>query len=323
MLDNLFTNPSLETGAGDPWIPTGFNNLSLDAGDTEAEAGIVHSGAGSLQFNATALTNDYMRNNMGDMENEYATVGFWSYNEGQITGREGARLAHQATLDTLFSLLSGDIADWQHTTGVGRGNAQSPYIQIYGRANVHYIDDIYMFLLDPVSLTVTPASEANSQENGGIQVGGMDTCTIDITGLLGATSGTIRFKWTPRHGDGDFEKFWVSSYVAFFFAYKNYENRFLFYSDSNDVLKFHITSDGGGLSSDTDSWDAAGITAGTTYLVEIHYTNTQCTLSIDGVVVLTAAPGGGIDFGSNIPHTAYMGTDSSNIRQGDSVFSAP
>ena len=51
--------------------------------------------------------------------------------------------------------------------------------------------------------------------------------------------------------------------------------------------------------------------------------NTKCTISFDGVVRNTITPAGGIDFGANVPDTAYIGQKDANERQGDAVFSAP
>jgi hypothetical protein len=56
--------------------------------------------------------------------------------------------------------------------------ATEPYIEALASATGdRFLDDIYMFALDDVSLTVTPASEANSAETDGLRVDGRDTCT--------------------------------------------------------------------------------------------------------------------------------------------------
>ena len=105
-----------------------------------------------------------------------------------------------------------------------------------------------------------------------------------------------------------------------FYLYKNVNNTIKVFSIDNDDIYLNCTV--GGVN-DAQAWNASGITAGTTYLVEIEYNSTDCTLSIDGVVKVTASPAGGIDFGANIPDTAYVGTRYTNDRIGDAVFSAP
>jgi hypothetical protein len=74
---NLITNPSLEGGAGDPWIPTGFSNFDLDAGDTARETTIVHSGADSLKFAASAATEFMLSGNIGG--DGFYGLGIWAY----------------------------------------------------------------------------------------------------------------------------------------------------------------------------------------------------------------------------------------------------
>jgi hypothetical protein len=175
LLTNGVNRPSLETGAGDPWMPTGYSNISLDAGDTEFEASIVHSGAGSIQFNANAASGEYVRQNgtyFGDAVGRFVSAGAWFYNGGYVSWRTD-RVAKQTALTSVLELSGAAVASWKHAAAVGR-LLSTPWFQIYGNSAVHYVDDLYGFFLDDVSLTVTPASEANSQENGGIQVTGLD-----------------------------------------------------------------------------------------------------------------------------------------------------
>ena len=102
--------------------------------------------------------------------------------------------------------------------------------------------------------------------------------------------------------------------------YKDDNNRINLYSTDDDNMAFYIIV--GGVS-DNVAYNASGIAAGTSYLVEIEYGSTTCTLSIDGVVKATATPAGGIDFGANIPDMAYIGANHEGERQSGAVFSAP
>ena len=55
-----------------------------------------------------------------------------------------------------------------------------------------------------VSLTVTPASEANSTENTDeIRVDGRDTYVESGASSIGTTSGFVSFNWRPRHSAAD------------------------------------------------------------------------------------------------------------------------
>jgi len=117
-----------------------------------------------------------------------------------------------------------------------------------------------------------------------------------------------------------FEKFIGSTYQGVFMLHKNVDNRITLYSTDNDNLEFLCEAND---VRDTVAYNGAGITAGTTYLIEVEYNSTDCTLKIDGVLKATASPAGGIDFGANIPDTVYIGTDSNLSKQADAVFSAP
>ena len=192
------------------------------------------------------------------------------------------------------------------------------WFQIYGNSAVHYVDDLYGFFLDDVSLTVTPASEANSQENGGIQVTGLDRCVRDITGKLGAKQGKVILNWTPRHGDGNFTMFnSADPYICV--IYKDSQNFITLYHDSNNSIRTYtrVAND-----SKIDTWTAS-ITAGSTYLLEIEYGGTEITVTIAGTKRLTTTYSGGVDFGANIPDTVYIGHYIDYKKQCDAVFSAP
>ena len=66
--------------------------------------------------------------------------------------------------------------------------------------------DAYCFALDDVSLTVTPASEANSAETAGIRSDGWDNvyATVDT---VEAGQGQVEFSYTPRHSYTNFARF--------------------------------------------------------------------------------------------------------------------
>ena len=196
-LGNGVDNPSFETGAvADPWIPDGWTNANLDAGDSEEENTIVHSGAASMQFNAGATTDENINSAItgGGALGTFFALGCWFYGNARIAPEE---MRPQASGSTWISPSDVSSTAWAHWNKVGRRRNYQIWYQ-KGRASVYYVDDIYAFALNPVSLTATPRSEANSVELGGLSIDGRDTCT-QPTGRLTRTHGEIRFSAIPRH----------------------------------------------------------------------------------------------------------------------------
>ena len=325
LLNNLVTNPSMETGAGDPWIPTGWINLNLDAGDTEAETVTVHSGSGSIQYNTGASLEGFYTNGASTALGAFLSVGVWSYGDGgksfslfDTSGRQD----YHASGATWANVALGVSASWALFSTVTRSNSASSS-SIYFRADVgasgdRFIDDVYLFALDAVSLTATPASEANSAESSGIRVDGRDTLTQPIpAGSLGATSGKIRFKWRPRHDSADINSFGITN-THIFQAYNDGTNYIRVYATASNVTLDVRTTAGG---SQTNNWSGHALVADTEYLVEIEYTSTQCTLSFDGDIKATVTTP--IDFLSAIPDTLYVGTRNDGGFSIDAVFINP
>ncbi|MFC2055650.1 hypothetical protein ACFLV7_15340 [Chloroflexota bacterium] len=323
LLVNGATNPSAEGGSGDPWMPTGWWHISFEAGDTERETTIVHSGADSIQLNAGASTWEMYRWGPVGVVGAFHAIGAWLYGDGTNGPRLRCNTNSHACphSEDIVLNIRQTAASWVHVPAVMRrkGTGGGEYSIGGDDAGPLYADDVYAVFLDDVSLTVTPDNEAGSTEDSGIRVDGLDSCTVDITGELGATSGKVRFNWTPRHGEGDFEKFGISNPYIIQVRYGN-DDEFIFWRSTNTQLDFNF--DVGGVT-DTDNWSPSGeIVAGTKYLIEIEYNSTQCTVSVDGTVKMTVTPAGGIDFGANIPTTVYF-HHRNNISQADAVFSAP
>jgi hypothetical protein len=215
VLANLVDNPSLETGSGDPWIPTGFSNGTegdpFDSGDTQIETSILHSGISSIRYNAGATSSEWILNTyLGGVGDGYYDRGGYLYGNGtnspSIQAHYSNREVGQST--GLAQNLGVTTSGWQHKAGVVRhpsGHMHSIRLNGSGQGSV-YADDLYTYRLTDVSLTVNPANQANSTEASGLRVDGADTLTQPITGLS-ATSGVIRYKWTPRYGISIANKF--------------------------------------------------------------------------------------------------------------------
>jgi len=323
LLANLITNPSMATGAGNPWIPTGWTNQELDAGDSEQETTVIHSGSDSLQYNTGASDEGVTQSNIWPGAGNFCAYGFFAYSDGgnlSLSTLAGRALPHY-TASTPNAITVSPSAAWGFYPSVWRQDTatEGVYIKaLSGASDVRYVDDVYLFTLDAVSITATAASEANSSESNGVRVDGLDTLTQTITGL-GATSGKIRFKWRPRHDAADMLKFNSGTPFIFKVWKTSDSNRIQIYATGTNEITFLLTI-GGANSSDT--WSTAGqIISDTEYLVEVEYSASQITLSIDGVVKSTITTA--IDFGANIPDELFCGANNNGTTQSDAVFVSP
>ncbi len=281
---NLVNNPSFATGAGDPWIPTGWVNASLPLGKGLQETTIVHSGSSSFRNNDTGHAHGIYTGTIASV-GKFMSRGVWAYN---VAGT-GSTITRSAAAAFQFQSASGsDIntftgATWENYPSVLRITNGNPAIsvQINGGAgtNDFYTDDVYEFLLTDVSLTVTPASSANSTETSGLRVDGRDTLSQPITNLT-ATNGVVKFKYTPRHNAADMLKFGVATpYIID--LYGNATNYIRVYWSAANTVTMAFND---GTTERVKSWDATGaIVAGTTYSMEINYSTTKMELKVDGV----------------------------------------
>ncbi|MBE0574034.1 hypothetical protein IH575_03965, partial [Candidatus Dojkabacteria bacterium] len=227
LLPNLLDNPSFEYGAvADPWIPDGWTNGgavgSLAAGESVQEASIVYSSGKSLEYAASVDFLYGIKQNTSTAVGKFISLGAAIYNALYITGNNNNQIVFQTQLSNMLYEV-GVANRWNFAKKVGR--VVIPYVSFVGNSLLGYFDDAYAFALDDVSLTATPASLANSQESGGIRVDGYDKLTQPVTKLK-ATSGSIKFKWTPRHSAADFLKFGQTE-LDIFRLYGNANNRII------------------------------------------------------------------------------------------------
>jgi hypothetical protein len=314
LLPNLLDNPSFDTGAvADPWIPDGFNNVNLAVGDTEKEIAITHSGGASWQWNI-GCDNHYAWMGAAIADDKFISMGLWVQGSGVGAGIpiiyvQGSHITPQSTLVTDMTVIGSGAAVWQHAKRVGRINQTNPLSNMYGYgifAGATYCDDAYALLLDDVSLTVTPASAANSIESGGIRVDGMDWVTQPIpVGQLFRETGWLRVRYIPRHNDLDCYKFnggtqtiLMAHHAATAFVYVYWQNGLpnLLWLAIGDNTGWHGAF-----------WNTGGgqIVTGGNYLFEVIYDLTKVILKVNGILRITIA--GPIDF-SAAPSTFYVGT---------------
>lgn len=305
LLENLVDNPSLEVGsdATETWIPTGWTNQNLDSHDSVRETNEIYSGGSSILFNTTA-------SDEGIKSNSLAYTGFVSlgYHAKSLGGNittltVGAPQPLQSTSSTyIFSREIG--SDWVLFPEIRRWNISDYYwIRMNsGASGLRYVDDIYGIALSNVSLTVTPASQANSTETSGLRVDGADTLIQPITDIS-TTAGTLKFKFTPRHSFATADLFGVTSPVIAHFHYD--ENNYLkLYRHDDSTLRLVGVFDGTTVNAD---WSSPTLNSATTYTASITYAaGGSLSLTIDGTQVATNT--GVVVFGT-VPDTAYFGTD--------------
>ncbi len=211
---NLVDNPSMEaTYSGTPQLPPGWSQMNMQSGWTEEELVNVHSGSKSVQFNSENSSVWFYQDPGGSVATgKFYSQGAWTYgdnNRGFAMGSWNGGAQPQYTLSYWSNRINTPItATWSHTKAVFR--------QIGNRANVvgstgtstgeRFVDDSYLFLLNDVSLSVTPASLANSTETTGVRVDGADKLSMPVSGIS-STRGIIRFRYTPCHSAADVLKF--------------------------------------------------------------------------------------------------------------------
>jgi hypothetical protein len=258
---------------------------------------------------------------------KYLSFGGWTRGDGTTGFRIGDTDGNQALAQysaSVYRINTPITANWLHTGLVLRAIDTNPELQIEADtiAADGFTDDFYCIEANDVSLTATAAIEADSLEGSGIRIDGRDGAPqtqfngVNINEILTATTGHIRWDWTPRHGDGDFRKFEEST-TEIFTAFGDATNYIRVYCNGNGSIRLRF-NDGGGLH-DGD-WAAAGVTAGTTYLMEIRYNANWIELLVDGVQrILINQP---VNF-ATIPATIYWGSDNNEANQSDMVVAPP
>lgn len=326
VLQNLLDNPSFEVGSSNPFIPTGWNNdfNFVVAGQGIRDTSDYHSGGSSFRLE-TNTAHISTPSGLGLAAGTFACAGGWGKrtDSGLISvGAAAAALGKVQAQDNsgLNQAAVWTTSSWTHKSGILRVLSTGMQIYIYpapfGTPPVRWLDDVYTFALTPVTLTTTAATEDNSTESAGLRIDGRDTASQTISNLA-ATSGRIRFGYTPRHSAADVAKFGnATSYIVELYGDSNNYIR-VYWSAANTItLAFN---DGGG--EHTQTWDATGaIMAGTTYQMQIDYNASQMTLSVDGMVKATITTS--LSF-ATIPITAYWGSSQAGASQADALFAAP
>ena len=318
--ESLVTNGGLETGAGNPWVPTGWAVGTMGAGDTQASStggALIHSGGDALQLNAGAdITEHLYANSPFVGADNFSMAGYWGYGVCRVRFEHDA----QATGVTLIALATAIAGAWSQAAAVLRATDASDTVRVYGKGATRYVDDLYYVALAPVSLTVTPANEANSAESGGRRTDGRDMLTQPIpVGYLRPRKGHIRWRDGMRHSPANLIAFreTTDTYAAYFFGdATNYISL-----RATAANQFTLSYDAGGAGIQTVNWAcAAEWTEDQDMLFEILYRANLMRLRVDGIFVAAIAQP--VVF-TTIPTLTYWGSNNAGARQLDAVYLDP
>jgi len=312
LLTNLWDDPGFEVGTA----PTNVGTPTSSAQSNEQ----AHSGTYSWKVaTSTQYTDGIKRVITGLTIGKFYSVTAWVYSSG-LTGLYLAGAVFNNNKNSSVDIPAGTTV-WKRVRCVIRATATSVSAQILGLSvagQIFYVDDVSFRVLDDVSLTVTPASAANSVEGTGIAVNGGDTSVQPLpVGKWSATRGRVRWKVTFRHGAADFVKFGVPD-CYLLRAFGDANNLVYLRETAANRLRLSCTSQG--TSTPTD-WDCTGaFVAGTTYTFEIVYSSSQIQLKVNGTAVITTTMA--INFAA-LPTSIYFGSSSNLTTQADVVISPP
>ncbi len=307
---DLWDDPSMEAGTA----PTDVGTPTTSAQSAEQ----AHSGSNSWKIISDAADEGISRA-MTVVDGTYYHVSAWIYALTAGTVDMSVTGGEFQTGNTSVLTTAGNDA-WVKLSGVVRATSTTLTLRLLSNGSqTFYSDDVATVALDPVTLTYTPASEANSLEGTGIRVDGRDTLTQPITNVS-ATSGTVLIKLTFRHGDGDFEKFGQENPFWIFINEDGGNNDIKINANSDTTVRILTTMDG---VEEEETWTPSGaIIARTDYLFEIAWVNNVITLSIDGSIVQTVTHPTKPAFSAS-PDIIYVGNFSNGNLPGDLVASPP
>ncbi len=327
VIRNLLTNPSFASGSGDPWMPTGWSGGSPGpaVGELSSSAD-AHSGANSILMSGWSNIKNIWTTNIFTSPNGFYSIGgfnkvtsssyaprFSSYNASNA-------LTFQHLPNTTFAVGSADTA-WTHSKGVARFGAAlwNNAFALLGHpsyATYTLVDDLYVVQNQDINLFLTPSSQLNSTETAGLRVDGRDMAIQEISSLSDG-SGSIKFKYTPRHSAADALKFIevTDAYIAEFVGTATDYIRLYWNAANTITLAYSMNGTTG-----SSTWNATGaIVAGTTYDIQIDYTGgSNMTLAVAGTtrITLSTIPA---NF-AVAPYLAFWGSRKEGDRQGDALF---
>ncbi|MBP9759242.1 hypothetical protein KBD45_06100, partial [Candidatus Dojkabacteria bacterium] len=318
VLGNLITNPSMETGSGNPWYPTGWAG-GYDpplTGQLMQETGDKRSGFSSLKYVASGDSKIFVSSVALNQTGSFYTFGaFYKGTGGNNTIQWAPNYSgylKDALGQAISNALLGSNTVWVHGKGVGRLSAAENSIFMRTTYSSGIVDDNYMFLNNNVSLTVTPANLANSTEASGLRIDGGDTYTKGISTIVKG-KGIIEMDITPRHSFSVADKFGFTKPVIAH-LYIDANNSLKLYKESATVLR--LTGVWNGVIVNGD-WTNPTLNAGTKYNIEINYdSNGSMKLLVDNTERISVALSGK-KFGVDPAGLLYIGSDNTGSNQYD------
>jgi len=312
LLANLFDDPGFETGTAVTAIGT--------PATSEQSADFAHTDTNSWKI-VTDAANEGFQRDCVTTSGKYYLVAGWVYDAtaGKTVTMtvEHAILQYSAAANTRATTAVGA---WTRLFGVFRATAAAIHVQFTATdATTFYVDDVSVITMNDVSLTVTPASAANSVESGGIRVDGLDNCNQAIpANRLFPNFGWSRFDWIPRHAIADMDNFgFTTPMIA---LWRGDANNYIWIelSAANTIRLGYVTGGGAPVTGD---WVAAGaFVAGTNYQLEIMWTPGDTRLIVDGTTRITIATGPAFPV---VPVIFYAGSNNTPTYHVDAVFMAP
>ena len=324
LLELLSDNPSQETGVlVPPYILDGWTNNGLDAGDTVQDVATLHSGVASVEWNPGAVLGEGQYVTLATAIGTFLAFGGWTYGDGSDGFRLGPVDVARALLQystTVYQLLTPITAVWSETVGVYRALHAAPRFQIEADAigGDGFSDDLYLYALDPVTLTITPANEPNSAESGGIRVDGYDALTQPVLNRLKARSGHIIWRGRPRHSPANLIAFREDAGGAYILDIRGVAMHVLLLGTVANTPQIQF-QDGGGIH--FANWAAAGAWAADDELFwEVYWRGHFMQLAIAGIPVATINQP--VDFAALLTALNW-GMTTTGDTQGDLVIKEP
>ena len=323
VLSNMIDNPSMERGSGvtDNWLPSGYTG-ELDTGSKRnQETTTIHSGLSSVKFeNGTGSWSRVLQNVGSQATGKFESVGGFGYNSLGMVRIGYSPNTDIVGQDNVTYYLPSTGTDWKHYRVVARiGSSGSSRWLRFGDSSLGYADDLYNILLSDVSLTVTPATEANSLETSGLRVDGTDTLTQPLDTLT-TTSGNIQFKFTPRHKSTDSALLYGNQYEYWFYARNTLGGGLNDIYCRKDGVAFGCGVWANNVHYALTSVSSISYNAGDTLALEFSYQDGTARMSLNGVVKFEKT---GISAFSTVPNMMYFGTDQNSMYQADATFAAP
>jgi hypothetical protein len=309
LLANLLDDPGFETGTA----VTAIGTPSTSAQSNEQ----AHTDTNSWKIVTDAADEGFSKD-ITVTANKYYLIAGWVYDA--TAGKTVTLTATHAVLQASASantVATTTVGSWVRLSGVFRAAATTVHVGFTASSGTtFYVDDVSAIALDDVSLTVTPASAANSVESSGVRVDGLDVCSQTIpAGQIQSGSGWLKFKYIPRHSAADVAKFGnaTPAITQIYGGANDYIT--LDYSAAN-TMRLRYNANGAGVQ--TGTWDCTGaIVAGTTYIIEVRYTSGGMKVYVDGTerISISAA----VAFGT-VPTMFYAGQLQAGTSQNDCVL---